>query len=59
VTDNDETEKTDMTYCLTLEETAQYLKMGTSTLYDLPPQREHPVHKMGRESPFDAAELDE
>jgi len=48
-----------MTNWLTLEEAAQYLKMGKSTLYDLARKGNIPAHKMGREWRFDAAELDE
>lgn len=47
-----------MTNWLTLEETAQYLKMGKSTLYDLARKGGVPAHKMGREWRFDAEELD-
>lgn len=43
---------------LTLEEAAQYLKMGKSTLYDFARNGNIPAHKMGREWRFDAAELD-
>ncbi len=48
-----------MTNWLTLEEAAQYLKMGKSTLYDLARKGNIPAHKMGREWRFDAEELDE
>jgi len=48
-----------MTNWLTLEEAAQYLKMGKSTLYDLARKGNLPAHKMGREWRFDAKELDE
>jgi excisionase family DNA binding protein len=47
-----------MTNWLTLEEAAQYLKMGKSTLYDLARKENIPAHKMGREWRFDAEELD-
>jgi len=47
-----------MTNWLTLEEVAQYLKMGKSTLYDLSRKGNIPAHKMGREWRFDAEELD-
>lgn len=47
-----------MTNWLTLEEAAQYLKMGKSTLYDLARKGGVPAHKMGREWRFDAEELD-
>lgn len=48
-----------MTTWLTLEEAAQYLKMGKSTLYDLARKGNIPAHKMGREWRLDAAELNE
>ena len=48
-----------MTNWLTLEEAAQYLKMGKSTLYDLARKGKVPAHKMGRAWRFDAEELDE
>jgi len=48
-----------MTNWLTLEEAAQYLKMGKSTLYDLARKGNIPAHKTGREWRFDAAELNE
>ncbi len=47
-----------MTSWLTLEEAAQYLKMGKSTLYDLARKGNIPAHKMGRVWRFDAEELD-
>jgi len=47
-----------MTNWLTLEEAAQYLKMGKSTLYDLARKGKVPAHKMGRAWRFDADELD-
>lgn len=47
-----------MTTWLTLEEAAQYLKMGKSTLYDLARKGKVPAHKMGRAWRFDAEELD-
>ena len=56
---NEGVETTAMTNWLTLEEAAQYLKMGKSTLYDLARKRNVPAHKMGREWRFDAEELDE
>ena len=48
-----------MTNWLTLEEAAQYLKMGKSTLYDLARKGNIPAHKMGREWRFDSEEVDE
>ena len=48
-----------MTNWLTLEEAAQYLKMGKSTLYDLARKGNIPAHKMGRAWRFDAEELDQ
>ena len=48
-----------MTNWLTLEEAAQYLKMGKSTLYDLARKGKVPAHKMGRAWRFDAEELDD
>ena len=48
-----------MTNWLTLEEAAEYLKTGKSTLYSLARKQNVPAHKMGREWRFDAAELDE
>lgn len=56
---NEDTEPNAMTNWLTLEEAAQYLKMGKSTLYDLARKGNIPAHKMGREWRFDAEELDE
>lgn len=47
-----------MTNWLTLEEAAQYLKMGKSTLYELARKGKTPAHKMGRAWRFDAEELD-
>lgn len=47
-----------MTNWLTLDEAAQYLKIGKSTLYDLARKEKVPAHKMGREWRFDAEELD-
>ncbi|MBF0420139.1 MAG: helix-turn-helix domain-containing protein [Magnetococcales bacterium] len=43
---------------LTLEEAAQHLKIGKSTLYDLARKGGIPAHKIGREWRFDADELD-
>jgi excisionase family DNA binding protein len=48
-----------MTHWLILQEAAQYLKIGKSTLYDLARKGTVPAHKMGREWRFDAEELDE
>jgi len=47
-----------MTNWLTLEETAQYLKIGKSTLYELARNGKVPAHKMGRVWRFDPKELD-
>ncbi|MEW5723488.1 MAG: helix-turn-helix domain-containing protein [Thermodesulfobacteriota bacterium] len=47
-----------ITNWLTLEEAAQYFKMGKSTLYDLARKGNIPSHKMGREWRFEAEELD-
>ena len=47
-----------MTTWLTLEEAAEYLKMGRSTLYRLAREGQMPAHKRGRVWRFDAAELD-
>lgn len=47
-----------MTSRLTLEETAQYLKMGCSTIYELLGGNRVLPHEAGRECRFDAAELD-
>ena len=47
-----------MTNWLTLEEAAQYLKIGKSTLYDLARKGKIPAHKMGRAWRFDVEELD-
>ena len=58
VMNNEETEPKTMISWLTLEEAAQYLKMGKSTLYDLARKEKIPAHKMGREWRFDAEELD-
>ena len=44
---------------LTLEEAAEHLKMGRSTLYKLAQKGKMPGHKAGRAWRFDAAELDE
>jgi excisionase family DNA binding protein len=44
---------------LTLEEAAEYLKMGRSTLYRLAREGRMPAHKRGRVWRFDAAELDD
>ncbi|MBN1866826.1 helix-turn-helix domain-containing protein [Candidatus Sumerlaeota bacterium] len=43
---------------LTLDEAAEYLKMGRSTLYRLAREGQMPGHKRGRVWRFDAAELD-
>ena len=43
---------------LTLEEAAEYLKMGRSTLYKMAQAGRAPAHKVGRTWRFDAAELD-
>ena len=56
---NEDTEPNAMTNWLTLEEAAQYLKMGKSTLYDLARKGNIPAHKMGREWRFDSEEVDE
>lgn len=47
-----------MSIWLTLEEAAEYLKMGRSTLYRLTGEGQMPAHKRGRVWRFDAAELD-
>jgi excisionase family DNA binding protein len=44
---------------LTLDEAAEYLKMGRSTLYRLAREGRMPAHKRGRVWRFDAAELDD
>ena len=44
---------------LTLEETADYLKMGKSTIYKLARGDSILAHKYGRIWRFDASELDE
>lgn len=44
---------------LTVEEAAQYLKLGRSTVYRLAQEGKLPAHKFGRQWRFDAAELDE
>lgn len=44
---------------MALEEAAQYLKMGKSTLYDLARKGKVPAHKMGRVWRFDEEELDQ
>lgn len=43
---------------LTLDEAAQYLKIGKTTLYELARKGAIPAHKIGREWRFDAEELD-
>lgn len=43
---------------LTLEEAAQYLKMGQSTLYKMAQAGRAPAHKIGNSWRFDTAELD-
>jgi excisionase family DNA binding protein len=43
---------------LTLEETAKYLKVGKTTLYNLAREGSIPAHKIGREWRFDAEEID-
>jgi len=48
----------DMTTWLTLEEAANYLKMGKSTIYKLAREGNIPAHRAGRIWRFDAAELD-
>lgn len=48
-----------MTNWLTLEETAQYLKMGKSTLYGFARKGKIPAHKVGRAWRFDPDELDD
>jgi len=48
-----------MAIWLTLDEAADYLKMGRSTLYRLAREGAMPAHKRGRVWRFDAAELDE
>jgi len=47
-----------MTNWLTLEDEAQYLKMGKSTLYDLDRKGKVPAHKLSRAWRFDVDELD-
>ena len=44
---------------LTVEDAAQYLKLGRSTVYRLAQEGKLPAHKFGRQWRFDAAELDE
>ena len=46
---NEETESKAMANWLTLEEAAQYFKVGKSTLYDLAREGKLPAHKMGIE----------
>jgi hypothetical protein len=48
-----------MTNWLTLEEAAEHLKMGRSTLYKLAQKGKMPGHKIGRAWRFDVAELDQ
>lgn len=43
---------------LTLEEAANHLKLGKSTLYRLAQAGEIPAHKMGRVWRFDVEEID-
>ena len=47
-----------MTSWLTLDEAAQYLKTGKTTLYEMARKGTIPAHKIGREWRFDAEELD-
>lgn len=47
-----------MTNWLTLNEAADYLKLGRSTIYKLARERGIPAHRAGRIWRFDAAELD-
>lgn len=44
---------------LMVEEAAQYLKLGRSTVYRLAQENKLPAHKFGWQWRFDAAELDE
>lgn len=44
---------------LTLEEAANHLKLGKSTLYRLAQAGEIPAHKMGRVWRFDVEEIDQ
>lgn len=48
-----------MTKWLTVEQAAEYLQMGKSTVYKLIRENRIPAHKAGREWRLDAAELDE
>ena len=48
-----------MTEWLTIEEAAEHLKMGRSTLYKLAQTGRMPGHKVGRAWRFDSAELDD
>jgi len=48
-----------MTKWMTVEQTAEYLQMGKSTVYKLVRESRIPAHKAGREWRFDASELDE
>ena len=48
-----------MTNWLTIEEAAEHLKMGRSTLYKLAQAGRMPGHKVGSAWRFDAAELDD
>jgi len=48
-----------MTKWMTVEQAADYLLMGKSTVYKLVREARIPAHKAGREWRFDAAELDE
>lgn len=44
---------------MTVEQAAEYLQMGKSTVYKLVHESRIPAHKAGREWRFDASELDE
>lgn len=48
-----------MTSWLTLEEAAEYLKMGKSTVYKFAREGRLPAHKAASAWRFDAAELDD
>ena len=48
-----------MTKWMTVEQAAEYLQMGKSTVYKLVRKARIPAHKAVREWRFDSAELDE
>ena len=48
-----------MTKWMTVEQAAEYLQMGKSTVYKLVRKARIPAHNAGREWRFDSAELDE